>query len=140
MKPTTHRGARRRGFALIITIVLVAFLVLILVGLATFTRVETQVASNSRELAKARQNALFALNVATGDLQRTAGPDRRVTATAAEEQVKVRVEGGPGWARVVAEMAVRARAAGGCWGLWCLLVLSPYYRMPLCRLQPLVTG
>ncbi len=71
-----------RGFALLVTIVLVAFLVLILVGLATFTRVETQVASNAQQLALARQNALAGLNVALGQLQRHAGPDRRATARA----------------------------------------------------------
>lgn len=70
----------RRGFALLVTIVLVAFLVLILVGLATFTRVETQVAGNSEKLALARQNALTGLNVAVGQLQRYAGPDNRLTA------------------------------------------------------------
>ncbi len=74
------RPRRARGFALIVTIVLVAFLVLILVGLATFTRVETQVASNTQQLSQARQNALMALNLAIGELQRTAGPDQRVTA------------------------------------------------------------
>lgn len=72
----------RRGFALLITIVLVAFLVLLLVGLATFTRVETQVADNSQQLAKARQNALMALNIAVGQLQKTTGPDQRATASA----------------------------------------------------------
>lgn len=72
----------RQGFALLITIVLVAFLVLILVGLASFTRVETQVAANTQNLAQARQNALFALNVAIGQLQQAAGPDQRVTARA----------------------------------------------------------
>ncbi len=71
-----------RGFALIVTIVLVSFLVLILLGLATFTRVETQVATNTQNLAQARQNALFALHVALGELQRSAGPDQRITATA----------------------------------------------------------
>lgn len=69
-----------RGFALLVTIVLVAFLVLILVGLASFTRVETQVAGNSQQLAQARQNALMALNVALGELQEHLGPDRRVSA------------------------------------------------------------
>lgn len=73
---------RRRGFALLVTLVLVAFLVLVLVGLATFTRVETQVADNTQSQAKARQNALAALNIALGKLQETAGPDTRVTATA----------------------------------------------------------
>ncbi len=81
-KPPATLPSRKRGFALIVTIVLVAFLVLILIGLATFTRVETQVASNTQELAQARQNALFALNLAVGELQRSAGPDQRVTATA----------------------------------------------------------
>jgi hypothetical protein len=76
------RRSRRGGFALLITITLLAFLVLLLVSLASLTRVETQVASNSQSLAQARQNALFALNVAIGQLQKHTGPDQRVTATA----------------------------------------------------------
>ncbi|MFH1499656.1 MAG: hypothetical protein ABII82_17740 [Verrucomicrobiota bacterium] len=71
-----------RGFALLITITLVAFLVLILVGLATLTRVETQVAANSQQQAQARQNALMALNIAIGQLQKHTGPDQRITARA----------------------------------------------------------
>lgn len=70
----------RRGFALIVTVVLVAFLVLILVGLAIFTRVETQVATNTDIQARARQNALASLNIAVAQLQRHAGQDRRVSA------------------------------------------------------------
>ena len=76
------RSRRHRGFALLVTIVLVAFLVLVLVGLATFTRVETQVAANNQSSAQARQNALLALNIALGQLQKHAGPDQRVTARA----------------------------------------------------------
>jgi hypothetical protein len=64
----------------LITITLLAFLVLLLVSLASLTRVETQVAGNSQRLAGARANALFALNVAIGQLQVYAGPDQRVTA------------------------------------------------------------
>ncbi len=70
----------RHGFALIITVVLVAFLVLILVGLATFTRVETQVADNTEALSRARQNALAGLSLAVGQLQEHLGRDERVTA------------------------------------------------------------
>lgn len=68
------------GFALLITIVLVAFLVLILVAMSTLTRVETQVSDNSQQLAKAQQNAMMALNIAIGQLQKHAGPDRRLSA------------------------------------------------------------
>ncbi len=75
------KSKKAQGFALIVTIVLVAFIVLILVGLATFTRVETQVAENTETLARARQNAVQALNIALGELQRTAGPDQRITAS-----------------------------------------------------------
>ncbi|MCX6936923.1 MAG: hypothetical protein NTU80_03345 [Verrucomicrobia bacterium] len=77
-----NRNQSCRGFALLITVVLTAFLVLILVSLASFTRVETQVAGNSQKLQQARQNALFGLQVALGQLQKYAGPDQRVTARA----------------------------------------------------------
>ncbi len=82
LKNTHAQLKKRRGFALLITIVLVAFLVLILAALATFTRVETQVAGNSQQLALARQNAQMALNIAIGQLQKHTGPDQRVTARA----------------------------------------------------------
>ncbi|HTJ79359.1 MAG TPA: hypothetical protein VL357_10225 [Rariglobus sp.] len=70
------------GFALLITITLLAFLVLLLVSLATLTKVETQVATNNQDVSQARQNALMALNIAIGQLQKYTGPDQRVTATA----------------------------------------------------------
>lgn len=75
----THRS---RGFALLITITLLAFLVLLLVSLASLTRVEVSVADNTQQLAQARQNALMALNIAIGQLQRHTGPDQRITAPA----------------------------------------------------------
>ena len=78
---SSHRSLEKRsGFALLITITLLAFLVLLLVSLASLTRVETQVASNNQQLAQARQNALMALNIALGELQKYAGPDQRTTA------------------------------------------------------------
>jgi hypothetical protein len=72
----------RGGFALLIVLTLISFLVLLLVGLATYTRIETAVAGNTQRQAQARQNALLGLQVALGQLQRHAGPDTRVTATA----------------------------------------------------------
>lgn len=80
-RPRPTRRAQS-GFALLITITLLAFLVLLLVSLAALTRVETQVAANSQHVAQARQNALLALNIALGELQLSAGPDQRVTAPA----------------------------------------------------------
>jgi hypothetical protein len=71
------------GHALLITITLLAFIVILLLGLAAYTRVETSIAGNTQRQAQARQNALFALNVALAQLQKHAGPDTRVTATAA---------------------------------------------------------
>lgn len=76
------RSGERRGFALLITITLLAFLVLLLVSLASLTRVETQVANNTQKLGQAQQSALFALNIAIGQLQKYAGPDQRSTALA----------------------------------------------------------
>ncbi len=78
----SHPSDRRSGFALLITITLLAFLVLMLVSIASLTRVETKVAANSQQLSMARQNALMALDIALGRLQVLAGPDQRVTATA----------------------------------------------------------
>lgn len=77
------RATRARGFALLIVVTLLAFIVLLLLGLAVFTRIETSVAGNTQRQAQARENALLALNVAVGQLQRHAGPDTRVSATAA---------------------------------------------------------
>lgn len=72
----------KRGFALIIAVSLLALLVLVLIAMATLTRVETSVAVNSRMAGSAQQNALYALSVALGELQRHAGADTRITATA----------------------------------------------------------
>jgi hypothetical protein len=85
---TSSARQGEKGFALLVTIVLVAFLVLILVGLATFTRVETQVAANSQQLSLARQNALMCMNIAVGHLQQYAGPDKDI-ATARSEIISV---------------------------------------------------
>ncbi len=80
--PTSFALRPRRGFALLITITLLAFLVLLLVSLASLTRVETQVADNNQRLSQARAHALFALNAALGQLQQFVGPDQRITAPA----------------------------------------------------------
>ena len=72
----------RAGFALLITIVLLAMLVLIMVSFSALTRVEVQIANNYQQQDAARRNALVALKIALGQLQKYAGPDQRTTATA----------------------------------------------------------
>lgn len=67
---------------MLITITLLAFLVLLLVSLASLTRVETAVAANNQIVVQARQQALMALNIAVGQLQFHAGRDSRLTAQA----------------------------------------------------------
>lgn len=62
-RPRLSSPKHRSGFALLITVTLLAFLVLLLiVSLASLTRVETSVAANALQLSGGRQNALMALN------------------------------------------------------------------------------
>lgn len=75
-----YRSDRRRGLALLVTIVLLAFLVLIVAALSSLVRVESQIAVNTDSVAQARQNALLGVNMALGQLQEHAGIDKRVTA------------------------------------------------------------
>ena len=74
---------QQSGFALLITIVLMSLLVLIMVAFSSLTRVEIQIANNYQTQDRARQNALMALNIALGELQKNLGPDQRSTANAA---------------------------------------------------------
>jgi len=66
----------------VITIALLALLVLAVFALSSLVRVGTQSVGSSAYQTQARQNALLALGIALGELQRTAGPDARVTAMA----------------------------------------------------------
>ena len=79
--PTPRRPSGRRGFAILISITLLAFLVLLL-SLALLTRVGTQISANGLQDAQARQNALVAVQDALGQLEKYAGPDQRTTAPA----------------------------------------------------------
>jgi hypothetical protein len=71
--------SRKRGFALVIALGLMAFIILLLLSLTAFVRVETESARINIARMEARQNALMGLQVAIGELQKAAGPDQRVT-------------------------------------------------------------
>lgn len=79
---TEIRGNAKRGFALVIALSLMAFVLLLILSLQSLIRVEVSVSANTKVFMQAQQNALTALQVSLGELQKVAGPDQRVTARA----------------------------------------------------------
>lgn len=75
------RPTSNNGFALVIALSLMAFILLLLLSVTTLVQVETSVAQQSKSSNQARQNALLGLQEALGTLQATVGPDQRITAT-----------------------------------------------------------
>ena len=76
-------SAPKQGFALVIALSLMAFILLLILSITTLVQVETQSAQISVARMEAEQNAMLGLRQALGELQMAAGPDQRVTATAA---------------------------------------------------------
>lgn len=73
---------RESGFALIITLWLLALLVLIVYAVSVLGKVGNEVAGASLHQTQARQHALLALHQAMGELQRYAGDDAALTGMA----------------------------------------------------------
>lgn len=71
-----------RGFALVIALGLMAFVLLLLLSITTLVQVEVANTDNAVAKLEAEQAALLSLNLAIGKLQETAGLDQRVTAPA----------------------------------------------------------
>lgn len=68
------------GFALVIALSLMSFIVLLFLSLATLVSVENGVSKTSQDQLSARLNAELGAMIALGELQKLAGPDQRVTA------------------------------------------------------------
>lgn len=80
--PAIGRTRLKRGFALVVTLSLMILLTVIAVGLLSLGSISLRASSQLSDMNAARSNARMALMLAIGDLQRTAGPDTRVTARA----------------------------------------------------------
>lgn len=80
--PKASANGRRRGFALVIALGLMSFVLLLLLGLTAFVRVESQNSSIAMGQLQAKQNALLGGMIALGELQKQMGPDQRATASA----------------------------------------------------------
>lgn len=77
----TEKRPQPSGFALIVAIVLVSLLFLITLSLTFIARDEARSGESYGDQMRARSQAMLALKEALGELQRTTGPDQRVTAT-----------------------------------------------------------
>ena len=85
MSPSNASKSQRPaqgGFALVIALSLMAFVLLLLLSITTLVQVETQGSQIQLQQMEAEQSALLGLQLALGELQKTAGLDQRVTATA----------------------------------------------------------
>ena len=78
----SHRQKSAGGFALVIALSLMAFVLLLVVSMMTIVQVESSSARSKEFRMLAEQSALLGLKVALGDLQKAAGPDQRITSTA----------------------------------------------------------
>ena len=82
-KPFSDRApASTRGFAVVIALGLMAFVLLLMLTITTLVQVESTVSASQKQQTLAKQNALFGMQIALGQLQKEMGPDRRISATA----------------------------------------------------------
>jgi type II secretory pathway pseudopilin PulG len=70
------------GFALVATLMLLILITIVALGMLTLASVELRKGGNETARLRAEANARMSLQLAVSELQKTAGPDQRVTARA----------------------------------------------------------
>lgn len=81
----SKRGKKQRlhaGFALVVTLSLMILLTVVAVGMLTLSSISLRATGQAAAMTTARDNARLALQLALGELQKSAGPDQRITAPA----------------------------------------------------------
>lgn len=68
-------NTRKSGFALVVALSLMAFVLLLLLSISTLVRVETSSAQTGEDRLSARMNAQLGAYIALGNLQKMAGSD-----------------------------------------------------------------
>jgi Tfp pilus assembly protein PilX len=82
MKPNQLRPKNRKGFALIVTLILLMLITVIAIGLLSLSSTSLRASGTALARSQAQANARMALSLAIGQLQKTTGPDQRITASA----------------------------------------------------------
>jgi hypothetical protein len=80
VRPVHQVPSRRAGFSLVLALLVAATLVLTVIVIAGFIRIESRLATNRQAMLRARLNAVASMRLAGGALQQYIGPDTRVTA------------------------------------------------------------
>ena len=78
--PRRRRRHRTQGFALLATLMLMSLLLVIGLATLSLSTVSLRMSDRDRALQIARQNARLGLMLAIGELQRSMGPDQRISA------------------------------------------------------------
>jgi len=79
--PRNHsKPLHYRGFALIATISVMVLLVLVALAMLSMSTIELRSSQKSKAMAEAQANARLALMLALGELQKSMGPDQRISA------------------------------------------------------------
>lgn len=73
---------RNRGFALVVTLMMLILLTLLVVGMLSLSSVALRSSNRSSAQAEAHANARMGLMIAIGELQKSMGPDTRISAHA----------------------------------------------------------